>query len=313
MTRPVLVGTYDGALTPEVSGVEVVGLERESTYLWGLFRSRGEHPDIYSTLRRLSPTRAWPARLLVQSNREATGIRKIEMRSAAARSAEVASTMDGADQRHVVAGIDDAESFEFALVDDTVRWTEGDILSLDGREVGPGLQWSLPVDVGGDGIRYASRIFRVSGTIEGVAIDGFVGCDQVHLAPGRQNYVDDPLTASHLSNAWCTWACEYDDGSIEAGHTAFGRDGFGFGLRSTNSRSVTTTEVAGDVTGVERGCPTQITVQVDGESWEFVADERGLPLEPLPGPVRQAEGWFGRVGETRRPVVWCATPEVPAP
>ena len=160
---------------------------------------------------------------------------------------------------------------------------------------------------------YRSRIFRATGAVDGVPVDGFVGCDEVHLAPGRQNYVDDPLTATHLSEAWCTWATAYDDGSVEAGHVAFGRDGFAFGLRSTDGVATVTTNVSGTVTHDAHGCPARIAFDVDGDRWEFVADARGFAAEPLPGPVRQAEGWCHRVGETRRPVVWCATPEVPAP
>jgi hypothetical protein len=70
--------------------------------------------------------------------------------------------------------------------------------------------------------------------------------------------------------------------------------------------------VVGEVVSVHDGCPVQITFDIDGEAWEFEADARGLALEPLPGPVRQSEGWFRRVGETRQPLVWCATPEIPS-
>lgn len=309
----IAVGTHDGSLEATVDRVTVEGVVRESTYLWGVFRSHGEQPDIISAMRRLSDGPAWPSRVLLQSNVGAAGVRRHATQLTAARSVDaVVSGVPGAPS-FVAAAVDGAESFELAIVDNAVRWSEGALLDVSGTEVGPGLQWWLPPADGRSGMRYASRIFRVEGSAVGVSVAGFIGCDEVHLAAGHQNYVDDPITVAHLSDAWCTWAAAYDDGSVEAGHAAFGPNGFGFGLRSTDGAASVTTAVSGSVTRDAAGCPSHIAFDLAGEPWEFVVDRRGAALESLPGPVRQAEGWFRRVGETRRPVVWCATPEVPAP
>jgi hypothetical protein len=242
-------------------------------------------------MRRFSLPGSWPAGLLLQSNVGRDGIARHATDSESARS----------DDSSLALHVD--------LTEGSLRWLEADLLDVSGDEVSPSLQWHLP---GEDGILYASRIFRVSGWVVGQEVDGFVGVDEVSLGTGRRNYVDDPITAGHLSHAWCTWATAYDDGSVEAGHVAFGRDGFWFGMRAADG----VTHVAESVTGVverdDRGVPKRIEFEIDGEPWEFFADPRGHPIEPLPGPVRQAEGWFRRVGETRTPVVWCATPEVPA-
>ena len=309
--RSVHVAPYYPDAEP-LAAAAASGLVHDSTYVWGLFRSEGDPPDIWSALRRLSSGATWPSRLLVQTNAEADGIAQHRLHGQAARSVDAVASSAGATPGWHAAAIDGAEPFDVAIDADGLRWTEGALLQVAGVEVTPGLQWCLPPGRGGEGMWYRSRIFRVAGHLDGVAVDGFAGCDEVHLAPGRQNYVDDPLTATHLSDAWCTWATAYDDGSVEAGHAAFGRDGFGFGLRCTDGVATVTTDVAGSVTRDERGLPAHIAFDVDGEAWEFTADPRGLPRQPLPGPVRQAEGWFRRVGETRRPVVWCATPEVPA-
>jgi hypothetical protein len=298
----VTVGTYPAA-GPDP---QAHGLALESTYLWGLFRSTTG--DIWSALRRLSGGSAWPSRLLLQTNAGATAIVRLEPAEQPARSSDVVADGRGGWR---------ADGFELVVGPGTMRWHEapdgGELVDLAGTEVAPGLQWCLLPSGDHEGMGYRSRIFRVEGTVAGAPAAGFVGCDEVHLVPGRQNYVDDPLTAGHLSDAWCTWATAYDDGTVEAGHLAFGRDGFGFGLRSTGGTADTTTRVSGVVSRDEAGRPARITFDVDGESWEFDADPRGMALQPLPGPVRQAEGWCRRAGETRRPVVWCATPEVPAP
>ncbi len=303
MPPMVVAGPYDGVLSDMLGGRAIEGLVRESTYLWAVLRSRGDRPDIYSAMRRLSDGPVWPARLLLQSNHDSPGIQRHSTASKAARSIDV---VDWSAERS-----GDAEPFGLTLEPGSIRWSEGAILDLAGGEVEPGLQWWLPASPQHESMRYASRIFKVTGSCDGVDVDGFVGCDEVHLTPGRQNYIDDPITATHLSQAWCTWAAAYDDGTVEAGHAAFGRDGFGFGLRADGTSARTTTRVAGVAERNDLGCPIRVTFDIDGAPWEFTADRRGCPLEPLPGPVLQAEGWFRRVGETRRPTVWCATPEVP--
>jgi hypothetical protein len=307
------VGAFDGDRASGAHSQDELALE--STYLWGMCRSRGADLDIWTALRRLGADTSWPARLLLQSNAGADGIRKHQPDRQAARSVD--ATEHGAPACPACPAwrspaIDGAEPFDVAVSSAGIVWTEGSLLDLAGAEVIPGLQWGLSKGDDHEGMWYRSRIFRVAGTIDGVGVDGFVGYDEMHLPPGRQNYIDDPLTVSHLSDAWCTWATAYDDGSVEAGHVSFGRSGFGFGLRSTDGVALVTTAVSGTVTRGDRGCPTHIAFDIDGEAWEFDADDRGMPAQPLPGPVRQAEGWFHRVGERRQPVVWCATPEIPA-
>jgi hypothetical protein len=286
---------------------DLTGLMLASTYLWGVFRTDGDTPDTFTAMRRLSDGPTWPARLLLHSNVCAAGIQRHDTPMTAARSIDVVDWGAPA-----VAG---AEPFELVLpegVNATARWFEGALLDVSGHEVVPGLQWWLPAEADHEGMHYRSRIFRVNGLVAGREVAGFIGCDEVRLAPGRENYVDDPITAAHLSHAWCTWATEYDDGSIEAGHVAFGRDGFHFAVRAANGAAHSAGVVTGDVEVDAVGGLDRIHMDIDGEAWVFDADTRGRPLQPLPGPVRQAEGWFRRVAEHRAAQVWFATPEVPA-
>jgi hypothetical protein len=310
---PIVVGgPFHGTLEASLDGHAIDGLELESTAVWGLFRTRGDEPHIVQVMRRLSPVEAWPPRLVLQSNFGVSGMRRHRIELMAARSREAASHDTASGRRYAVEPNEGAQPLELSLEPGRVRWSEGQILEVAGSEVEPGLQWCVVPSSDGDGMRYASQIFRVEGWFEGIEVDGFVGVDQVHLAPGRQYYVDDPMTASRLSDAWCTWATAYDDGSVECGHVSFGVDGFGFAVRASDGSAHVATHVTGRVVTVSDGCAVEIAVDIDGEPWEFVADPRGLALEPLPGPVRQSEGWFRRVGEARRPIVWCATPEIPS-
>lgn len=306
------VGAFDGDRAGVFGSQAAEQLVHESTYLWGMLRSRGVDPDIWTALRRMSVGASWPARLLLQTNAGADGLHKHQPALQATRSVDATECGALAQPAWHAPASEGTQPFEFAISPAGVAWAEGALLDLAGVEVTPGLQWQVAADDDHEGMWYRSRIFQVAGMIDGVAVDGFVGCDEVHLAPGRQNYIDDPLTMTHLSGAWCTWATAYHDGSVEAGHAAFGRNGFGFGLRAADGAVSATTAVSGTVIRDDRGCPTHISFTIDGEEWEFDSDERGMPEQALPGPVRQAEGWFRRVGESRRPVVWCATPEIPA-
>jgi hypothetical protein len=233
----------------------------------------------------------------------------IELMSARSRDIEAAAT----DPRVVMtaAALDGAQSFELAIDDRSLTWSEGQLLEVHGLQVTPGLQWCVVPGSNGDGMRFASRFFRVDGVFEDLDVDGFVGIDEVHLAPGREHHVDDPMTTSKLSVLTCRWATAYDDGSIECGYLWFGPEGEGCALRAADGELHIANAVAGEIVAERDGFPVQVRCDIDGVAWEFVADERGVPIEPLPGPVRQVEGWFRRVGEQRRPLVWCATPEVP--
>jgi len=314
VNRTIIAGPYDGTLGAAVEGHVIDGLVEESTYLWGLFRSASSDPDVFQVMRRLSSEPAWPARLLLQTNTSADGMRPLQTARTAARSADARHPQATAGPGWIAGPTDDAEPLLFTVDGGHVHWLEGDILDLEGEEVTPGLQWCLLPTA--EGMRYASRIFRVAGHVDAVPVDGFVGMDVVHLQSGKRNYLDDPITAHRLSSAWCTWAAEWEDGQIEAGHASFGPNGFGFAVRADGRIAHVATNVTGTATTDDHGCPTHITFELQGpsgsEAWEFIADPRALPLEPLPGPVRQAEGLFRRVGDTRRPITWCATAEIPA-
>jgi hypothetical protein len=305
-------GVFDGTLAPTLGGVVIEGLELESTYIWGLFRTRGDEPHIVQVVRRLSKGSSWPPRLLLQSNFGANGMRRHYIELMSARSRDIESQPSDGGLLLMAAAIEGAQPFELAIDGESISWSEGQLLDVHGAEVTPGLQWWLVPGEDGNGMRFASRMFRVEGVFEETAVDGFVAVDQVHLAPGHEYYVDDPMTTSHVSRLSCRWATAYDDGSLECGYVWFGADGEGCALRAADGELHVSNDVVGEIVSAPDGCPAHVRCDIDGEAWEFVVDDRGMPIEPLPGPVRQGEGWFRRVGEQRRPVVWCARPELPS-
>ena len=183
-TPTVVGGPFDGTVVPSLGGHEIEGLELESTNVWGLFRTRGDEPHIVQVMRRLSQVEAWPPRLLLQSNFGVAGMRRHRIELMAARARDVESCATGSGWRFTADAHEGAQPFELSIEHGSARWAEGQILDVSGEEVTPGLQWCLVPDAGGEGMRYASQIFKIEGTFEGIEVDGFLGVDQVHLASG---------------------------------------------------------------------------------------------------------------------------------
>jgi len=300
-------GAHDHSVAALLDDRPVLGLRRESTYLFANLRdSSGQ---VYSAMRRRSDPPGWPNRLLTRSS-VATGVidrHDLPVRTAA--SAAISATLDDGAAVFSVPSTADAESFECRVSGDDLHWSEGAALSVGGSDVSQGLQWYLPDTAGS--MLYVSRLFRVEGTFHDTPVRGIAGVDQVFLGPGRVNYVDDPLTERHLSLAWSTWANVYDDGTSESGHVAFGPGRFGFAVRSTSAGEVHVAQHVSGSLSLVGGSPDHATFEIDGAVWEYIVDERGH-CAPLGGPVLQSEGCLRRVGDTRTPVAWSASLEVPA-
>jgi hypothetical protein len=105
-----------------------------------------------------------------------------------------------------------------------MKWREGDVLSLDGSLVGPGVQIYAPDEE--QPVLYISQLYRVSGRVLGDDVEGFVFCDHVYWRPGYdwKEYV----VFKELQLGWEAFANEYEDGSIEWGHLCLGAAGFNF-------------------------------------------------------------------------------------
>lgn len=303
----VVAGAHDGELAALLSSAPVSGLQRESTYFHALLRDADG--NLYSTMRRLCAPGGWPNRLFTRSSVATGHIDRHDLPVRTAASAAIDATLrDGA---AVFAGppADDCEPFAATVSATSLRWAEGAALDLAGDDISQGLQWHLQDAAGSE--LYVSRLFEVRGRFHDTPVHGIAGVDQVFLEPGRHNYVDDPITAGHLSLAWCTWANRYDDGSAESGHVAFGPGTFAFAVRSgSDGRVHAGTRINGAVE-LDGGSPDRARFEIDDEVWEYTADTNGRCV-PLGGPVVQSEGCLRRVGDSRTPIVWSASMEVPA-
>ncbi|MDO8389525.1 MAG: hypothetical protein Q7V57_03475 [Actinomycetota bacterium] len=303
----VVGGAHDHDPSALLSGAPVLGLRRESTYLFASLRDADGR--MYSAMRRQSDPAGWPNRLLTRSSLATGAIDRHDLPVRTAASAAISSTLRADEAVFSAPSSEGSEPFECTVTNTALRWSEGAALHLAGHDVSQGLQWYLP-DAAGS-MLYVSRLFHVEGTFHGTPVEGIAGVDQVFLEPGRANYVDDPLTARHLSLAWTTWANVYDDGTSESGHAAFGPGRFGFAVRSTNAGDVHVAQHVSGSLSLVGGSPDHATFEIDGAEWEYIVDDLGH-CPPLGGPVLQSEGCLRRVGDTRTPLAWSASLEVPA-
>jgi hypothetical protein len=315
----VIAGVHDGDPHRLLSCEPIFGLVRDSTYLFANLRDA--EGQMYSVMRRHRGAPVSPNRLWVRSSLGGNGLDRHDLPDRSALARRIVGVADGASARLTAnRGNGDGDGdrdnhgeqpMDCCVTPHGIAWSEGAILQLDGTDVSPAWQWYLP-DAAGS-MLYASRLFVVEGRFGDTPVRGIAGVEDVFLDVGRQNYVDDPITDRHRSTAWCTWATVFDDGSAESGHVAFGPDRFGFAMRSCADGTIDIgTSVDGSVTMSDEGLPVSATFMIDGVSWAFDVDRHGR-CAPLGGPVLQAEGLFTRVGETRRPIVWSASLEVPVP
>lgn len=199
--------------------------------------------------------------------------------------------------------------FELRTTSDHLAWADGDLVSVEGDLVGgAGLQWYDATD---PACAYASRAYRVRGSVCDEPVGGFVFLDQRYLPPGY-TWSDTPHGARPgPPRVWTTFATEWDDGVVEAGHVAAGERWWQLGLvLSTDAPPIVTTDVALD--GPPRApfrADRPARLAVAGEPWEWVPgpvpDGQGAPGHGAPGSM--TDGLFRRAEHGgREPRSWMA-------
>jgi len=189
--------------------------------------------------------------------------------------------------------------------DDRMEWHDDDEVQLTGQLVGNGLQFYSPDrDVPSS---YASRLFRVQGTVKGTEVSGLVFHDSIHVGAGI-DYIASPAIAIHEA-AWVGFATEFEDGTIHSGHLVHGTDKFNIMIVDRTdgppliARDIDVeVELEGEPLD-ETTFPTKVTYRGGGQIWIWEANEGGrCPIRhDLPDAHRWRQGWVHAEGETRRP------------
>jgi hypothetical protein len=191
-----------------------------------------------------------------------------------------------------------------------MHWVEEGLMDLQGRNLGPGMQWLLPgVDWG---TFYLSQLYDVHGVCEGRPVKGIVAVEQSYMAEGGVVHSQKCLIINNKKHVvWCAFATVYTDGTVDAGTFLVGHENLGFAfLADESGRARTSTDVEAVVTRAEGDAFIQhVRLVVDGkDEWEFLPDPKGRMLDFLGShvPTAQQEGRWQRVGEKRVADHWFA-------
>jgi hypothetical protein len=191
-----------------------------------------------------------------------------------------------------------------------MHWVEEGLMDLQGRNIGPGMQWLLPgVDWG---TFYLSQLYDVAGTCEGRPVKGIVAVEQSYMAEGGQVHAKKCLIVNNKKHViWCAFATVYTDGSIDAGTFLVGHENLGFAFLTNERGEVRTSTDVEALVSRDDGDPfiKRVLLTVEGgEEWEFLPDPKGRMVDFLGGhvPTAQQEGRWQRVGEKRVADHWFA-------
>ena len=191
-----------------------------------------------------------------------------------------------------------------------LHWVEEGLFDIQGKTIGPGMQWYLPGTEWGTFC--VAQLYDVAGTCEGRAVKGIMAVEQSYMAEGGQVHAKKCLIVNNRKHViWCAFANVYADGSIDAGTFLVGHDHLGFAFLTNEKNDVrTTTAIEAQVKHKADGHhvdTAQVTLEGD-EVWEFLPDPKGEMLDFLGGfpPTAQQEGRWRRVGDTRVPDRWFA-------
>jgi hypothetical protein len=188
-----------------------------------------------------------------------------------------------------------------------LHWQEKNIMDLKGRAMQPGIQWYDPSP---ESQGYAMLFHRVSGTVMGKAVEGWIGLDVIYLGLG-QIYSESPM-AKWLKLSWCAFANEYEDGAWELGSITKGFENFSMAIIVNNLGDVIRgSYIDAEYEKDEQGYPTRMRfrfkeeVSHEPQEWVWTPHPRGRLID-LPAAsanladYRGCEGVLSRAGETRK-------------
>jgi len=188
------------------------------------------------------------------------------------------------------------QPFYYRRTTKEIEWTEGDIVQLTGKRLGPAISWYSFDEDGGWG--FSAYLSRVSGTIMGKKVEGFSEFSTVWTPPGISF---GPLYYEKGAS-WLLAINEYENGEYECCHLGHLAAGAKFAMIEDNTGPrACTTDVDLEIALDKIGYPDELNYTIEGERWEWrprPGGDMGDPANPI---HRDREGVLRRVGDTRTP------------
>lgn len=192
------------------------------------------------------------------------------------------------------------EGLDYRLTPGHLSWREGSTLELSGDLVGPGIQiGSMDHE---EPFFYTSELYRIGGRVLGEEVAGFVFIDHGYWPHGADWKEWRIFNRTQLS--WSAFATEFEDGTVEWGQVAIGRDGFNFvAVADAEGPVVMDSGTAGGVDPDPEDWASRIGYRDhSGDTWVFGLEPGGQMSQFSAarwGGYRAQAGKVLRHGETR--------------
>jgi hypothetical protein len=263
-----VVGAYEPNLAESWNLSTYFGLGLDGNYLYGTFRDAEGH--LFAVIRKAGQESS--RGLFIQTDLDGGHLQLHPDSWKSMRGGPIEYSLTDKEiltqSRHGLPG----EPFSYRQRVDGGEWDEGELLSLTGTAIGPGLQWYDPW-IGGGGM-YCSHLNRATGRILGRDVEGFYGYDQLYLPSGMTWNMGPYFNRIHI--AWHAFMNEYEDGSFEVGQIGYGAEDWGFAMITTqDGPTVMTTKVEAEFVLDENGFAERCLYHFDGIEWEWIADPHG--------------------------------------
>jgi hypothetical protein len=188
------------------------------------------------------------------------------------------------------------QDFILELRNDTMEYSEGDLIDLAGPSAGLGMQFydSRPEAP----LFYSSLCYWLKGEVLGKRVEGPFFFDHVYWPAGRDWKEYEYYLKTQIG--WEVFANKYDDGTIQWGHFVNGIDGFNPGVVIEGDQVLA---ASGDVRASfvlnEGGWVTALEHDLDGEVFEFVGDELGWMRQFSESRQQGHDDYRAQYGKTR--------------
>ena len=182
---------------------------------------------------------------------------------------------------------------------DTIAYSEGDILDLEGPRAGLGVQFYVASR--NNPMLYTSTCHWVSGTFQGRAVEGPLWMDNSYWVHGLEwkeyGYFNG------LQIAWHVFCNKFADGTFEWGHLVMGREGFTPGIVVSHNDVIASTPNLGAKFGVDAGAwPETATFDLGSAQYEFTGPATGRMTQFSESRWANYRAQFGQtrlVGDSR--------------
>jgi hypothetical protein len=286
-----LLGQFEPDAELLLPGSSVFGLPKSASYLYGTWRDA--EGRMYRALRAVESTKSDFAFLFATNGSGQLGRLANPLHRGVVTAERSGDRVSFESPSHL-----DGPGFSYIQDEEACRWEEGNSLTMEGRPLGPGVQWFNPWREGG-GCYTATLKFASEGIFLGRQLVGFIG-HEIHYMPIGRDWFNTRY-GQGMEICWQQIANEYEDGTFLQATFAYGTEGWRFAMiHDEQGGFYATTDVDLEADVRENGYPERITYTLPGESWTWTIDAHGERAKTIDGAPLGADGTCRKSGDERQ-------------